>query len=190
MPIANSKRSLNLIETTPPSGDNSSFSVSTILFSPDGSKLVADVKGIINENTPGFLAVWDVNADGSLSRTPMKFSASPKRGQQNFGMIHLNGKEGYVMADGSQGGLVYDFSKGYNKNFVVKNIVTDGQIISCWTQFLSKSNTYFFTDPLTGRLSEYAIDIDSLNTTLVAQHQLPSSVVVIDSAIANIGKNQ
>lgn len=189
--INNSNRSLNITgESTPPANGDATNSVSTVLFSPNGSKLVADVKGL-GDGTPGFLAVWSVNGDGSLSEHFTSFPAQNHPGSQNFGMTHLNGKEGYVMADSSQGGLVYDFSRGYNLNtYTTENLVTPGQQVTCWASYASKSNTYFFTDAVGDILTEYSINDSTLKATIVASHALPAGVAPLDSAVATFGNNQ
>lgn len=56
---------LNLNQTTPATGP--AGSVSHIVFSEDNKQLIASVKGV--PPTPGFLAVWDVADDGSLSES-------------------------------------------------------------------------------------------------------------------------
>jgi hypothetical protein len=188
--IANSNRPLRLNESTPPSGANSTGGVSTVLFTRDGSKLVVDVKGVPDTNAPGYLAVWDVNSDGSLSQNHQSFPAPTRAGQLNFGMVYLNKKEGFVMADASQGGLVYDFSKGYNSRYQARNIKTPGQMITCWASYASKSDTYFFTDAGAAIISEYSINESTLNTTLVKQYQLPKSVAVLDTAVGTFGSKQ
>jgi hypothetical protein len=98
--------------------------------------------------------------------------------------------EGYVMADSSQGGLVYDFSGGYNSQVRARNIVTPGQMITCWSIYASKSNTYFFTDAGTEIISEYSINNSNLNATLVRQYHLPQDVVVLDTEVGTFGNNQ
>jgi len=188
--IANSNRAVQLSQTTPPGSGSSSFGASTILFSPDGSKLVIDVKGLSQSGVPGYLAVWNVNSDGSLSQNHQTFPAPTHAGQQNFGMTYLHGKEGYVLADGSQGGLVYDFSKGYGPQATAKNIMIPGIVITCWASYASKSNTYFITDAGTNIISELSIDNASLNTTLVHQYHLPQAAAPLDSAVGNLGNNQ
>jgi hypothetical protein len=188
--IANSNRALNLPLSTPPVMSNTTFSVSTIQFSPDGSRLVVDVKGVVDSNIPGFLAVWNVNPDGSLSQCSQSFPAPTHAGQQHFGMIHLQGKEGFILADASQGGLMYDFSNGYGPQATIKNIVVPGHQITCWASFSSKSNSYFITDAGTAIISELSIDIDTLNATMVKQYQLPRETVIVDTTVGTLGRNQ
>ena len=63
--LPNTLRSLALNQTTPPNGPPGT--ASQIIFNEDNTKLIASVKGV--PPAPGFLAVWDVQPDGSLSAT-------------------------------------------------------------------------------------------------------------------------
>jgi WD40 repeat protein len=189
-PIPNSNRPFNFDETTPATTTNTSYSVSDILFSPDGSKLVADVKGVIQENTPGFLAVWDVNSDGSLSATHQTFPAPTNTSQQNFGMTYIQGLEGYAVADAAIGGIFYDFSRGYGPQFRARNIVLPGQLVTCWVSYSNKSDSYFFTDAISDTLYEVTLDLDTLNGTVINERHMGSQSINLDSAVGTIGNNQ
>jgi hypothetical protein len=83
------------------------MSMSTVVFSRDGTRLLADVKGLTDEKVPGFIAMWSVNEDGSLSEDHELYPAPSKIGALNFGMSYLpEGHEGYILADPSVGGIV------------------------------------------------------------------------------------
>src|ERR1700744_1559610 len=87
------KRGLKLISpfqafhqnlTTPP---NTPFkTVSHVLFSPDGTKLRADVKGNLPV-TGGFVATWNITSEGILSPTFIKTTVPIQDGGFQFGMI-------------------------------------------------------------------------------------------------------
>jgi hypothetical protein len=188
--IPNSNRPLNLTQFTPPTANTSLYSVSQVLFSPDGSKLVVAVRGLFtsSSNAAGYLAIWDVNPDGSLSRNHASFFPPTQASQMPFGTTYLHGKEGYVVTDPSQGGLIYDFSKGYSSPPVVKNFVIPGQSATCWISYSSKSNTYFLTDAFTGIINEYSIDASTLEATLVVPHNLYPGI--LDSVIGAFGNDQ
>jgi len=168
---------------------NDTYSVSAILFSPDGSKLIADAKGVVNTNAPGFLAVWDVISNGALSKSHQTVPPPAHAGQQNFGMVYLQGKEGYFVADAAQGGLLYDFSKGYGSNVTIKNVIIPKQTLTCWLSYSSKSDSYFLADSGPQIVNEIKVD-NMLNTTLVNKFQFPPSTVLLDNIIGVLGKNQ
>jgi hypothetical protein len=190
--IPNSNRSLKLTQFTPPSGNTSLYSVSQVLFSPDGSKLVVSVKGLITSSSTasGYLAIWDVYPDGSLSQHYSSFFPPTQASQMPFGTTFLHGKEGYVVTDDIHGGLVYDFSKGYSLPPVVKSFVIPGQKATCWISYSTKSNTYFLTDAGTGIINEYLIDDSTLDATLVNPHKFPPNVVLLDNVIGAFGNDQ
>lgn len=188
MKLANTNRVLGFPQTTPATQNDTVNSMSTILFSRDGTKLLVDVKGLTTQNVPGYIAVWDVMPDGSLSKSHQTFPAPSKVGALPFGMTHLNGKDGYVVSDPTVGGIVYDFSKGYTKNAVkAKNIVLPGQAITCWAIYASKSNSYFFTDFGTQKLFEVTIDNDTLDSNVVNIFQLPNTTSInIDTVVGTL----
>src|SRR6185437_15313057 len=117
-PIPNSNRALNLAEINPPAFGGDAFGVSQAIFSQDESKLVVSVRGSA-DGSPGFLAVWNVNKDGSLAESHDVFPAPTQAGQQNFGLTALQGTDGYVVADPSQGAVLYDLSGGFGRETAV-----------------------------------------------------------------------
>jgi len=65
---ANTKRNLGINQTTPATGP--AGTTSHVIFSEDGQQLIASIKG--TPPTPGFLAMWNVQPDGSLSENFQK----------------------------------------------------------------------------------------------------------------------
>ena len=190
-PITDSNRLLHLPESKIPVMSTNVYSVSQVLFSPDGSKLLATVKGLpTNGDAPGFLAAWDVYSDGSLSQNHSTYYPPTRAGQNEWGFTYLFGSEGYVVADAVQGAVLYDFSKGYDpKNVVSKNLAIPGQMASCWISYSSKTQSYFFTDAIAQIIFEYTVDAN-LDATHVANHNFAQGLGIIDSAISTVGKNQ
>ena len=76
-------------QTTPPNGPPGT--ASHIVFSEDGTKLIASVKGV--PPTPGFLAVWDVADDGTLSENSTQI-APGQGGLLPFSMTVIPGQKG------------------------------------------------------------------------------------------------
>jgi hypothetical protein len=181
---------LGIPQTTPPTRNATLYSTSQILFSPDGSKLIADVKGLAQQEVPGYLAVWDVMPDGSLSQQHQTFPAPSSTGQQNFGMTYLHDKEGFVVTDPSIGGIVYDFSKGYGPQAKAQNFALPGQEITCWISYSSKSNSYFMTDFGAQIVFEGQVDDTSLNMTVVNKFQMPLTYIITDNFVGALGNDQ
>ena len=103
--IPNSLRSLNLNQTTPATGP--AGSASHVIFSEDGKQLMASVKGV--PTTPGFIALFDVQNDGSLSSKVQKV-APPGDGALPFSMKLITGQNEVLSPDTEVGFDVFDLS--------------------------------------------------------------------------------
>ena len=157
--MANTVRSLKLNQTTPATGP--AGSVSHVVFSEDNKQLVASVKGVPPQ--PGFLAVWDVAQDGSLSQD-FKAVAPQKGGLLPFSMTIIPGKNAILATDAGVGFDIFDFSGGAaNKSSVVP---INGQGATCWSSFSPKTGNFFLTDIETSKVTEVNVD-PSLKGTIV-----------------------
>ena len=105
MPIPNSLRSLSLNQTTPPNGPPGT--TSHIIFNEDNTKLFATVKGV--PPAQGFLAAWDVAADGSLSQD-FSTITPPAPGALPFSMTLVDGQNAVLVTDPGVGFDVLDLS--------------------------------------------------------------------------------
>lgn len=181
---------MNVNQTNPPTNSEINESVSTILFNKDETKLVIDIKGKAKQQTPGFLAAWDVNHDGSLSKSHLTFPAPTKTGQLNFGMTPINGKDGFIVTDPSVGGIIYDFSKGWNHNAKITNFELPGQTIVCWVKYASKSGTYFISDFGAPNVFEVSLDNRTNKVKKINQFPLPKTTINIDAVVGNAGQGQ
>ncbi|KAH9932057.1 uncharacterized protein BXZ73DRAFT_47040 [Epithele typhae] len=175
-PIANSVRSLNLKLTTPPSGP--ADTVSHILFSEDEKQVIASVKGS-SANKPGFLAVWDVANDGSLSENFKKIDP-PSGGGLPFGMSIIPGQNAVLVADPAVGFTIIDLQG--NKSSAVK---VDGQSAVCWTARSSKTGNFYLTDIGTAIVTEVNVD-NNLKGTVVKQYQQTKGSATLDDDVASI----
>jgi len=190
--MPNTNRLLSFPQTTPPTYNDTLNSMSTALFSRDGSKLLVDVKGQAQQKNPGYLVAWDVNKDGSLSSCHETYPAPSKVGAINFGMSYFNDKEKYIVADPTVGAIVYDFSEGYGPmEYKAKNIRIPGQNTVCWASYASKSDTYFFSDFGAQIVFEMKIDSKTYESRLVNKFILPfTKTVNIDHRVVTIGDDQ
>lgn len=179
-------RSLNLPQTTPPSGP--AGSVSDILFSQDGTKLFASVKGV--PPTPGFLAAWDIAADGTLSAEFEPSTPAPG-GLLPFSATLVNGQNALLVTDPGAGFSVYDLNtlNVANKTPANSSIVTvDGQKAICWSNFSPKTGNYYLTDIGTSIVTEASVDAN-LQGAVVKQYPLTANSSTIDNAIASLPAN-
>lgn len=161
VPMANTNRALNLNQTTPATGP--AGSVSHIVFSEDGKTLVASVKGV--PPTPGFLAAWAVQQDGSLS-TDFQKIAPADGGLLPFSMTVIPGKNAILATDAGLGFDIFDF--GGQANSAVK---IDGQSATCWSSFSKKTGNFYLTDIGTSIVTEVNVD-DNLKGTIVKVRNL------------------
>ncbi|KAJ8469805.1 hypothetical protein ONZ51_g8741 [Trametes cubensis] len=174
--MPNTLRPLGLNQTTPATGP--AGTASHIIFSEDGKQLIASVKGV--PPTPGFLAVWDVNSDGSLS-PDFKKIAPAKNGILPFSMTVIPGKNAILATDAGLGFDIFDLKDNSKSSAVA----IDGQVATCWSSFSKKTGNFYLTDIGTATVTEVHVD-NNLKGTIVAQHpQLPGSAT-IDNDIATV----
>jgi hypothetical protein len=154
--IAGTVRSLGLNQTTPASGPPGS--ASHILFNADDSQVMASVKGV--PPTPGFLAVWDVAKDGSLSQT-FSSIAPPQGGVNPFGMSLIPGKNAVLAADPAIGFDIIDLSAGGNATAgagTSSAVNVTGQGAICWTTHSQKTGHFYVIDAGTSIVTEVSVD--------------------------------
>lgn len=176
--MANTVRSLKLNQTTPATGP--AGSVSHVVFSEDNKQLVASVKGVPPQ--PGFLAVWDVAQDGSLSQD-FKAVAPQKGGLLPFSMTIIPGKNAILATDAGVGFDIFDFSGGAaNKSSVVP---INGQGATCWSSFSPKTGNFFLTDIETSKVTEVNVD-PNLKGTIVQQYAQGNGSGTIDNDVATV----
>ncbi|KAI9060663.1 hypothetical protein FKP32DRAFT_1632775 [Trametes sanguinea] len=174
--MPNTLRPLGLNQTTPATGP--AGTASHIIFSEDDKQLIVSVKGV--PPTPGFLAVWDVASDGSLS-PDFKKIAPAKDGILPFSMTVIPGKNAILATDAGLGFDIFDL-KDNNKSSAIK---IDGQVATCWSSRSQKTGNFYLTDIGTATVTEVHVD-DNLKGSIVQQYpQLPGSAT-IDNDIATV----
>jgi len=179
--MENTNRPLGLNQTTPATGP--AGSASHVVFNADGTQLIASVKG--TPPTPGFLAVWDIDAtDGSLSQN---FTNVPPAagGLLPFGMSVIKNATNAVLAtDAGVGFDIFDLSGG-NASSVIP---IEGQGATCWSSFSPKTGNFYLTDIETSKFTEVNVDAN-LKGSIVQQYQQQNGSATIDTDIASIGDN-
>jgi hypothetical protein len=176
---------LNLDLTTPPTGPPNT--VSHILFSTDGTKLRAPVKG--TPTVPGFVATWNVASDGSLSSTFVKsMPPSVKDGALPFGIANVIGATDAILAsDVDIGATVYDFAvpkTAYNPTPI------SGQMATCWVQYSEKTGSYWVSDFDAVKIYEMTVDLKNLEARLVSTLQLGDDNNPLEIAIGTTSGNE
>jgi hypothetical protein len=179
IPQLNNARSLGLNQTTPPQGP--AGTTSELIFSEDHKKLIASVKGTPPQ--PGFFAVWDVSADGSLSSN---FTSLPPNtgGLLPFSMTVIRGQNALLATDAGVGFDIVDladFSQS-NRSSVVP---IEGQGATCWSAHSEKTGNFYLTDIKTSIVTEVHID-KNLKGSIVKQYAQGNGSGTIDNAIATL----
>ncbi|KAI1793083.1 hypothetical protein LXA43DRAFT_279796 [Ganoderma leucocontextum] len=138
---------------------------------------MASVKGV--PPTPGFIAVWDVQNDGSLSADCNKV-APPQGGALPFSMTLIPGKNAVLSTDPAVGFDVFDLSG--NNSAAVK---IDGQSATCWSSVSKKTGNFYLTDIGTSVVTEVNVDAN-LKASIVAQYNQTKGSATIDNDIATV----
>ncbi|KAG5645931.1 hypothetical protein DXG03_004720 [Asterophora parasitica] len=191
LPLSGTNRSLKLKQTTPATGP--AGSASDVIFSEDNKRLIASIKGVPPQ--PGFLAVWDVNTDGSLSQD-FKAVAPSKGGLLPFSLTVIPGKNAILATDPAIGFDIFDFATqaaGYGSTSVAagrsSSVAINGQGATCWSVFSPKSKNFYLTDIKTAIVTEINIDA-KLKGTVVKQYPQGKGSGTIDIDIATVGNNE
>ncbi|TDL19074.1 hypothetical protein BD410DRAFT_727624 [Rickenella mellea] len=179
--MANSVRPLGLNQTTPPAGP--AGTTSHVIFSEDETKLIASVKGV--PPTPGFLATWDIAADGTLSQNFTQSTPSAG-GLLPFSMTVIPGKNAVLATDAGIGFDIFDFSKGSSASSSIVPI--NGQGATCWSSFSKQTGNFYLTDIDTATVTEVNVDAN-LKGSIVKQYPQGKGSGTIDNEIATIGGN-
>ncbi|KAJ7128634.1 hypothetical protein C8R44DRAFT_667018 [Mycena epipterygia] len=172
-PLKSTIRSLKLNQTTPPVLTGPGNVPSQIIFSADESQLVVSVQA-------AFLAVWDINADGSLSSN---FHSRPG-GIAPFGLVSVPGKNAFIVADPAIG---FDI---FNPDSKLKNTTVSipiaNQEANCWSVHSNESGNFYVIDVTLSIITEVHVS-SSLNSTIVKQYNLGNDGP-IDTDVATVGQ--
>ncbi|GLB40423.1 hypothetical protein LshimejAT787_0802940 [Lyophyllum shimeji] len=189
VPIANTARSLKLNQTTPATGPPGT--ASHIVFSEDNKQLIASIKGIPPQ--PGFLAVFDVASDGSLSQD-FQSVAPAKGGLLPFSLTVIPGKNAVLATDAGLGFDIFDFARNAGAGNAIAGagrssaVAIDGQVATCWSSFSPETQNFYLTDIGTATVTEISVD-NNLKGTIVKQYPQGQGSGTIDNDIATVGNN-
>ncbi|KAH9851903.1 hypothetical protein C2E23DRAFT_828093 [Lenzites betulinus] len=176
VPVPNTLRYLGFNQTTPPFGPPGT--VSQIAFSEDGHTLLASFKG--NATVPGYLAAWDVQADGSLA-AQHRVVPLAQGGMVAFSLTPIPQQNAFFIADPGVGYAVVDLS-GKNRG---SSVALAGQMATCWSAYSSATKTYFGIDVGGNTIREVQLD-SNLKGTVVGTYAVPAGTSPIDSEVASI----
>jgi hypothetical protein len=154
-------RSLGLNQTTPATGP--AGSASHVIFSEDGQQLIASIKGTPPQ--PGFLAVWNVGQDNTLSENFTQV-APGSGGLLPFSMTVIPGKNAILATDAGVGFDIFDMSGGAQNSSKSSVVPIEGQGATCWSSFSKQTGNFYLTDIKTSIVTEVNVN-NNLNGTIV-----------------------
>ncbi|KAI0060682.1 hypothetical protein BV25DRAFT_1917512 [Artomyces pyxidatus] len=179
VPQANSWRSIGLNITTPPSGPTNT--IGHIKFTDDGHHLIAAVKAA----PAGYLAIWDVAWDGTLSKGFTKVYPAAG-GAVPFAVNGIPGKSSVIVADPSIGADVIDLSniQTASNNSLNSNLIVPGQGAICWISYSKQIGNFYLVDANKAVVTEVHVD-DHLRPSIVQQYSLGTKSA-LDADVATI----
>ncbi|KAF8329264.1 hypothetical protein F5887DRAFT_1184066 [Amanita rubescens] len=167
-PLANATRYLNLEQTTPPSGPDNT--VGQVIFRKYDTALVVIVKGAQFNTpvTPGHLAEWDINPDGSLSENFNTVIG----GVSGCGISEIPGMNALIVPDSFTGYVIFDLAAAIHDPAVKgQSVLIPGQEATCWIGYSVITKNFYLTDFGTSMIYEINVD-ENLKGTLVKSHLL------------------
>ncbi|KAJ7082569.1 hypothetical protein C8R44DRAFT_652594 [Mycena epipterygia] len=171
-PLKNTIRSLKLNQTTPATG-GAVTTPGQIIFSADEKQLIVSVKA-------SFLAIWDINPDGSLSSD----FRSASGGTSPFGLVHVPGRNAIFAADPARGYDIFNLD-GKLQNATASIPVANQRAI-CWSAHSNESGNFYTIDVARSTITEVHVT-SSLNSTIVKQYNLGTDGP-LDTDVATVGK--
>ncbi|KAH8103010.1 hypothetical protein BXZ70DRAFT_766405 [Cristinia sonorae] len=182
---ADTLRSLNLKSDPGPMAS----AAHQIAFNDVNDKLVVTAVG-----APGFLAVWNVTPNGTLSEN-FSTITPPSGGMNPFSLTAVPGTNALVSADTALGMDLWDLSSlsaanvGGNQTASGRSasLAFSGQAANCWSSFSSKTGNFYFIDAGASIITEVNLDKTSMKPSVVKQYLQTSESATIDSDIASLG---
>jgi hypothetical protein len=179
--MPNTLRSLGLNQTTPATGP--AGTTSHVIFSEDGKQLIASIKG--TPPVPGFLAVWNIAGDNSLSQNFTQV-APGKGGLLPFSMTAIPGTDAILATDAGVGFDIFDMSQGATNSSKSSVVPIQGQGATCWSSFSKQTGNFYLTDVKTSMVTEVNVNKD-LKGSIVKQYPQTNNSGTIDNDVASIG---
>ncbi|VDC03899.1 unnamed protein product [Peniophora sp. CBMAI 1063] len=167
-----------------------SNTASAISFTEDGSALVVAVKGTLSPPSPGFLAAWPVESDGSLAQNPTVIENVDGKGL-SFSLTPVPGRNAFVSADFASAVDVFDFSgplADVSAREGTTSVDIDGELSLCWSTYSAGVDRYYLAAPPSALVVEVELD-EKLKPTVIARHTVVEGSANVDLVAANVKGN-
>ncbi|KAK2460350.1 hypothetical protein APHAL10511_007739 [Amanita phalloides] len=174
IPISRSVRYMNLAQTTP--GFGVPGSATQVKFSADEKRLIVVVKG--SNTIEGFVAMWNINHDDSLSAEPTILNVG--KNVYPFSLTAIPGSNAFISGDPAGGYDIINLDsvqKKSSKLFAPYKVAKQHGV--CWSVQSPLTQHYYLTDTYGGNVVEVAISKD-LKPTTVAEYHLDTYDVLLD----------
>ncbi|KAK2460349.1 hypothetical protein APHAL10511_007738 [Amanita phalloides] len=185
--ITHTTKYLNLNETTPPSGPLGS--VSQVIFANKDKSLMVAVKGNPSVGARGYLAFWDFEHDGSLSKEYRTVFGN-KAVHAPFGITPVRGANAILTADAALGYDIWDFtgSKGLAQDdWKITDYPVAGQAAICWSTYSPKTGNYYLVD-FKDVITEVSVDCHA-DSHIVKQYNVTKGSFTLDTDIGTVKGN-
>jgi hypothetical protein len=160
-----------LNQTSPVSGPLLG-SAGQIIFSEDDQLLIVTVKGINATTHAGYLAVWDVCENFTLSQNFNRV-ALPAGANYPYSVTIIPGQNALLAADPAIGFDVFfnisgNSNRGDQRNIGVGSYAHSipNQLTTCWTVYNPISQNYYLSDLLENRITIISMDAN-LKSTII-----------------------
>ena len=162
IPLPNTTRSLDLHQTAIPNGPD--MTASEVTFTEDGKKLAVAVKGVKDPRKLGYIAVWDINEDQSLSTRFTRMIG----GVWIWSLTQVPGRNAFIGADAVAGVEIYDLDAlAHNSSAHSRSLQVPGQKAPCWSAYSNVTDNFYVVDLAVPSIDEIHLDA-GLNGTVVA----------------------
>ncbi|KAF8349124.1 hypothetical protein F5887DRAFT_1243106 [Amanita rubescens] len=190
MPISDTTRYLHLNQTSPLSGPVSG-SASQVTFSEDNQLLIVAVKGLNGTTDAGYLAVWEVYENFTLSQDFHRV-ALPTGGFYPYSLMTIPGQNAVLVTDPALGYEIFTNVSGSSNTGEHRNIgvgsyarTIPNQLTTCWSAYSPISENYYLSDLADNRIAMISID-GNLNSTIVNYISLGKNFGPLDMATVSI----
>ncbi|EJD42263.1 hypothetical protein AURDEDRAFT_67711, partial [Auricularia subglabra TFB-10046 SS5] len=170
--IPNTYREIGIQQASPPSGPPGS--ATQVIFTLDGKRLIASIKGV--PPAPGFLAVWNVQDDGSLSEG---FDAvtPPSGAFLLFGFETLPHNPNVIVSNAA---------RNYQASGVSSMNQIPGSGAVCWTAFSPRTGNFYMVDPGTDTITEIMVNSATFKPTMVKQYDAGADGNILDAMVGTV----
>jgi 6-phosphogluconolactonase (cycloisomerase 2 family) len=184
--MPNTRRFLGMNQTTPPSGPLGT--ASQVIFSQDDSTLYAAVKGNPKANVTGYIAAWNMTAEG-LSEEFVRVEL-PQDAVAPFSLTPIPNTNAFFSADAGVGADVFDFSMGAEMaaaSPMTRSLAIPNQGATCWSAYSPQTGSYYVSDLITSTITEIALNGTNMTPSILNSYPIQAGVATLDLEVASLG---